>query len=352
MTETDGEGRPADDTPLVTAVVVNWDGGELLRDALASLFAQTHLRIEVILVDNGSHDGSVESAIVAYGERLRVIRNRQNEGFARAGNQGMREACGEWIFLLNADAVAHPRAVAELLAFARGRPEVGMLACRVLRHDAPQFFDSAGLLVYPDGICRCRGWEEKDLGQYDRAEEVLAPHGAAGVYRRAMIEEIGGFDERYFAYLEDLDLGMRGQLRGWTCWYVPTAVATHRKSTSWGNYSKAKAYHVERNRIWNLVKLMPRFIVLVSPLFTLNRYLLQGYAAATHRGISGAFVKEYSFLELAVILARAYAAALLRLPEMLAKRRAISRTRRLTTEEWYRLISRYKLDAIELALKF
>jgi GT2 family glycosyltransferase len=167
-----------------------------------------------------------------------------------------------------------------------------------------------------------------------------------------MLDEVGGFDDRYFAYLEDLDLGMRGQLSGWKCFYVPTATARHAKSQTFGNYSRFKAYHVERNRIFNAIKLLPRFILFVSPLFTLNRYLLQFYAASTHRGLSDRFVKEYSWFGLAVLLARAYAAALLRLPEMLRKRRAISRVRKLSTSEWYRLLSRFKLDAIELALKY
>ena len=338
-------------TPPVSAVVVNWNGGPLLRECLESLFAQTYSCLEVILVDNGSSDGSAAEACRTWGERLRFIGNDRNQGFACANNQAFAVARGEWIFIINNDAVAAPDAIAELVAFAQDRPEVGMLACRVLRYEEPHFFDSAGLLLYPDGICRSRGWEEKDLGQYDRCEEVLAPHGCAALYLKAMLAEIGTFDESYFAYLEDLDLGMRGQLAGWRCWYVASAVVRHRKSSTAGNYSKFKAYHVERNRIWNAVKLLPRFILLVSPLFTINRYLLQAYAAATHQGLSSEFVKEYSYPQLAVLMVRAYAAALWRLPEMLRKRRAIARTRRITIQEWYALISRYKLDAIELALK-
>ncbi|HLQ39051.1 MAG TPA: glycosyltransferase, partial [Planctomycetota bacterium] len=218
--------------------------------------------------------------------------------------------------------------------------------------DQPHVFDSVGLLIYPDGVCRPRGWQEKDLGQYDRSEQVLAPHGCACAYRRRMLDDTGGFDAVYFCYLEDLDLGMRAQLAGWKCWYVPTARVLHRKSATAGNYSKFKAYHVERNRIWNAVKLLPRFVLLMSPLFTLNRYLMQGYAAATHAGLSASFVKEYSWLQLAWLLLRAYLAALWRLPGMLQKRRRLARGRRITTREWYELISRYKLDAIELALKY
>ncbi|MEI6130020.1 MAG: hypothetical protein WCR59_08155, partial [Planctomycetota bacterium] len=163
---------------------------------------------------------------------------------------------------------------------------------------------------------------------------------------------VGGFDELYFCYLEDLDLGMRAQLAGYKCFYVPTSRIRHHKSATAGNYSKFKAYHVERNRIWNAIKLLPRFVLITSPMFTLNRYLMQGYAAATHTGLSSDFVKEYSWFHLAFILLRAYTAALWRLPRMLRERHRISKRRKITTREWYDLISRYKLDAIELALKF
>src|SRR5262245_2319330 len=339
-------------TPKVSAIVVNWNGGAMLDQCLASLFAQTWPQLEVVLVDNASTDGSAAAAKRTWGDRLVCVQNGRNEGFARGNNLGFAAASGEWLFLLNNDAIAAPDAIAALMQFAMGRDDVGMLACRINRLGEPNVFDSAGLLVYPDGICRPRGWQEKDLGQYDRPEPVLAPHGCACAYRRAMLAEVEGFDEAYFCYLEDLDLGMRGQLAGWKCWYVPTSRVLHKKSATAGNYSKFKAYHVERNRIWNAVKLMPRFVLLMSPLFTINRYLMQGYAAMTHSGLSDEFVKEYSWLQLSWLLLRAYAAAALRLPRMVMERHRLSKRRRVTTREWYELISRYKLDAIELALKY
>lgn len=340
-----------DAAPVVSAIVVNWKGRLVLGECLASLFAQTYPRLEVILVDNGPEPELVDEMQARYGERLRVIRNRRNEGFARGNNQGIAAATGEWIFLLNNDAVADPGTVEELVSFARDRPAVGMLACRVVSYDSAHIFDSVGLLVYPDGVCRSRGWEEKDLGQYDQPEAVLAPNGCAAAYRRRMLEETGLFDETYFAYLEDLDLGMRGQLRGWSCWYVPTARVRHRKSHSAGVHSKFKAYFVERNRIWNAVKFLPPFLLCISPLFTVNRYLLQAYAAATRQGAAGRFARDYSWPQAMVIVLRAHVAALWRLPQMIAKRRAILRGSRLSRREWYDVISRFKLDAIELALK-
>jgi hypothetical protein len=339
-------------TPLVSAVVVNWNGGSMLQEALASLFAQTWPALEVILVDNGSTDGSADQAERCFGSRLVVIRNARNEGFARGNNLGFAAAKGEWVFLLNSDAVCDPDVIAELMRFAADKPDVGQLACRVVQADKPHVFDSAGLLLYPDGVSRSRGWQEKDQGQYDRAEEVLAPHGCACALRKTMLDRIGGFDEDFFCYFEDLDLGVRGWLAGWKCWYVPTTRVRHRKSATAGNYSVFKAYHVERNRLYCLWKWMPRFLVFVAPLFTLNRYAMQGYAAHTHQGLSADFVKEYSLTRLFFLLLQARAAALCRLPRMLAKRRQIRNARTISVREWYGLISRFKLDAIELALKY
>ncbi|MGE0448769.1 MAG: glycosyltransferase family 2 protein [Vicinamibacterales bacterium] len=339
-------------TPLVSAIVVNWNGKDFVCGALESLLAQTWPALEVVLVDNASTDGSVEEVERCFGDRVRIVRNAKNEGFAGGNNRGFAAAVGEWLFVLNPDAVCDPDTIAQLMTFVADKPHVGQLACRVVQSDRPHFFDSAGLLVYPDGVSRPRGWQEKDIGQYDRPEEVLAPHGCACALRRTMIEQIGGFDEDFFCYLEDVDLGMRGQLAGWQCWYVPEARVRHRKSSSAGNYSVFKAFHVERNRVYCLIKWMPRFLVAASPLFTLNRYAMQGYAAYTHQGLSSDFVKEYSLLRLSVVLLHAWSAALLRLPRMLAKRRQISQARTVSVRDWYGLISRFKLDAIELALKY
>lgn len=342
----------ANETPRVSAVVVNWNGGTMLDECLESLFQQTWTNLEVVLVDNASKDGSADRAAARWGDRLVVVRNEKNEGFARGNNLGFQRATGEWLFLLNNDAIAAPDAVAELMQFVRGRDDVGALACRIHRREEPNVFDSAGLLIYPDGVGRPRGWQEKDLGQYDRADQVVAPHGCACAYRRTMLDDTGGFDEIYFCYLEDLDLGMRAQLAGWKCWYVPTSRVLHHKSATAGNYSKFKAYHVERNRVWNAVKLLPRFILVTSPLFSLNRYLMQFYAAKTHSGLSADFVKEYSWFGLLRVMVRAYAVALWYLPRMLRERHRLSKRRRITTREWYDLISRFKLDAIELAMKY
>jgi GT2 family glycosyltransferase len=166
-----------------------------------------------------------------------------------------------------------------------------------------------------------------------------------------MLDDVGLFDEDYFLYLEDGDLGMRGRIRGWACWYVPRAVAFHLKSSTAGKHSKVKAYYVERNRIFNLIKHTPLPLVVVSPLATVYRYALQAFAALTGRGASGGFVRDYSHRELLGILLRGYVGALRALPAMWRKRRAIYTRRRLTRREIYALFVRYRLPARDLAFK-
>jgi GT2 family glycosyltransferase len=215
----------------------------------------------------------------------------------------------------------------------------------------PTRIDSAGLLLYVDGVYRARGWQELDGPAFADEREVLMPCAAVGLYRRAMLDAVGLFDEDYFLYLEDGDLGLRGRLGGWPCWYVPRAVALHLKSSTAGKHSRVKAYYVERNRIYNLVKHTPLPLILLSPLFTVYRYALQGFAAMSGRGASGGFTRDYSHRELLAILVRSYAGAFGMLPAMWRKRRAIYGSRRVSRREIYALFGRYRLRARDLAFK-
>ncbi len=336
--------------PRVSLIILNWNGSELIRDCLESVAAQDFADFETIVVDNGSTDGSAEIVAREF-PSAHLIRNSENTGFCRGNNIGIGAATGELIVLLNNDAELAPTFLSRVAYAADLEPEVGMFATRILMHDRRSVFDSTGLLVYPDGVCRSRGWLEKDVGQYDVADEVLGPNGCAAAYRRVMLDDVGLFDERYFAYLEDLDLAFRGQLRGWRCRYVPDAVCYHKKSITSGYHSAFKAFLVERNRIWNALKLFPLRLLALSPLYTLARYMAQAFATASGKGISSSFVRDYSRLQLAGILLRAYASALNQLPEILRERRRIQKNRRLGALAVYVLMKRYRLPALELAFK-
>ncbi len=336
--------------PKFTVIVLSWNGRSLLRDCLESLRLQDWKDFETIVVDNGSTDGTADMVEGEY-PWVRLIRNPENVGFCRGNNQAIEVARGELVLLLNNDAEAAPDFLSRLASAADEYPEHGMFATRVMMFDRRNVFDSTGLLVYPDGICRSRGWLEKDVGQYDVPAEVIGPNGCAAVYRRAMLDDVGLFDERYFAYLEDLDLAMRGQLRGWTCMYVPSAVVYHKKSMTSGYHSAFKAFLVERNRLWNAVKLFPLRLLALSPFYTLARYLAQGFATLTGKGVSSGYARDYSRARLLLILARAYASALRGLPEVWRERRRIQARRRLGAFAVYVLMRRFRLPLRELAFK-
>ena len=140
---------------------------------------------------------------------------------------------------------------------AEADPRVGMCASKILTYDDPRVIDSVGLLLFRDGLGRGRGRLQRDVGAFNKPEDVLLPSGCAALYRRAMLDEIGLFDEAFFMYCEDVDLGLRGRVAGWRCRFVPDAVVRHRYSASAGRYSLRKVFLVERNRIWVMVKYFP-----------------------------------------------------------------------------------------------
>jgi GT2 family glycosyltransferase len=337
--------------PLVSAVVVNWNGADCLDACLASLRAQTWPRLEIIVVDNGSTDGSRALLRARYRDSVTLIESPVNLGFAGGNNLAIRAATGAYVALLNNDAVAQPEWIRALVEAAEADPRVGMCASKVLILGADGLIDSAGLLMSADGIGRGRGRLERDDETYAHAEEALIPSGCAALYRRAMLDEIGLFDEDFFAYCEDSDLGLRGRLAGWTCRYVPTAVVHHAYSRSTGPYSTFKAFQVERNRCWVLLKCFPASAILASVPYTAARYALQAWGAVTRRGAAARLAERTSGTAMAALLVRAWAAAIAHAPTMLARRRRQRALRRMTTLEWWRAIRPHRLGVRELALK-
>jgi GT2 family glycosyltransferase len=338
--------------PLVSAVVVNWNGRAFVGDCVASLLDQTYPRLEVIVVDNGSTDGSVELLQREFGHRVRVLPQPTNAGFAGGNNLGIRVARGTWIALLNNDAVADSRWVEALMAAAAQDAAIGMCASKVYLWGRQGILDSAGgLLLSADGIGRGRGRLEHDRDEFRHEADVLVPSACAALYRRAMLDQIGLFDEDFFAYCEDSDLGLRGRLAGWRCRYAPDAVVHHRYSGSTSPYSAFKAFQVERNRIWVVIKGYPPGLALRSVLFTVARYATQTYGALVGRGAASRLGAGASRWAVIAIVLRAWAAALARLPEMWRRRRAIQARRVVSRREVAGWLRAHRLGVRELALK-
>ena len=344
-------GKPA--PGAVAVVVVNWNRCDLLRASLQSLSRQVcDHRFDVVVVDNGSLDGSVEmaerefSADAAF--RLGIIRNTENRGFCAANNQGIEASASEFVALLNNDAEAEPGWISALLTAFVDRPEVGMAASKVLVYEDPSRIDKVGHLIYLDGQNRGRGSGEVDTGQYDRVEEVLWPDGCAAMYRRQMLDCIGLFDEDFFAYADDAELGLRARIAGWSCLYIPDAVVRHHRGLTLGLRSSRRLHLIERNRVLLAAKLFPWSLLCLNGVFYLARILTGLMAALRGKGEVSRHPGFRGKAQIAMALLAADLSALRLLPRMLRKRRALNSIRKLSPSQLRRLLLKYKIPLKKL----
>jgi GT2 family glycosyltransferase len=338
-------------SPLISCIVVNWNRRELLRACLHSLARQDYPNYEVIVVDNGSTDGSVDLVLQAGVPSTSLIRNTTNQGFCAANNQGIREARGEFIALLNNDAEANPQFLTALVRAFDGCPNVGMAAAKIVVWEDPGLIDKAGHLIYPDGQNRGRGTGERDHGQFDRTEEVLWPDGCAAMYRKSMLDEIGGFDEDLFAYADDAELGLRARIAGWTCLYTPHAVVRHHRGSTLGLASVRRLQLIERNRVLLAVKLFPWKLLALNPFYYAGRLIAGVGAAWRGEGETAAFPGFSGKLKLIAGLILGDLAALLAIPRMLLKRARLRPLRKLSDSQLRALIMENRIALRELTGK-
>ncbi|MFH1311791.1 MAG: glycosyltransferase family 2 protein [Candidatus Eisenbacteria bacterium] len=335
----------------MSVIIPNLNGKKLVGECLASLERQSFKDFEVILVDNGSADGSVGYVRGEFPWLDKIIENTSNLGFAKACNQGIELSSGEYIALLNNDTEAHPSWLAELVRVAGENPDAGMFACKTLAYDKRDIIDTAGHLIYPDGLNRGRGRLEVDRGQYDEKTDVFFPSGCAALYRKKMFDEIGLFDEHHFAYGDDTDVGIRGRLAGWKCIFVPGSIVYHRYSMTTGEYSPGKAYLVERNRIWIVWKYFPMKYLLLSPFYALARYIFQLYGVLTSKGAAGKSASQYSVWSLVAGVIKAYVSAFAGAPRVWGERKRMMKLKKVPDSEIDRWFKDYRMSVREIALK-
>jgi GT2 family glycosyltransferase len=322
---TEAEGRaPAQER--VAVVIINYNAGAYLPKTLASLAGQTVAPNRVIVVDNASTDGSAEGLERHY-EGVELIRMPENVGFAAANNAGVQAAADcDWVALLNPDAFPQPDWLEQLLGAVQREPCYSFFASRLLLADQPEKIDGTGDVYHVSGLAFRRDHGRLSVKAARPQEEVFAPCAAAALYRRDAYLEVGGFDERYFAYLEDLDLAFRLRLSGHRCLYVPSSTVLHHGSAIAGRTSDFTIYHSHRNLVWTYAKNMP------SPFVWL--YLPQ------HVLVNLAALIAYSLLGQPRAIARAKRDALRGLPRILAERRRLQRQRRPEARELRRLMGK------------
>ncbi len=299
--------------PAVTAIVLNYNGRELLDVILPSLAAQTYPNLAVTVLDNGSSDGSPELVRERWPD-VRVIALPHNVGVAAALNRGLETVQTELVALLNNDIELDPGWLEELVAHLETHPEAASASGKLLRFNSRDVIDAAGDGMRWSSAAFNRGSGEVDRGQFDRPEPVFSACAGAALYRRSAFDDVGLFDEDFFAYLEDVDWSLRAQLRGYASRYVPGAVAYHmRGATTSGSLNRYRVMQ-RRNQIWLVVKNYPLGAMLrrAPGILLLNAGL--ALQDARQGGLGGTL--------------RGWWAALRGLPTMLRKRRDVQRARR------------------------
>jgi GT2 family glycosyltransferase len=277
---------------MVSVIIVNYNGREVLEKCVQSVFHSSYSPLEVIIVDNSPNDGSTNEILKRFSVTL--IRNKRNLGFARGNNQGLKEAKGEYILLLNNDATLHPRAIEELVKESKDS-QCQILQPKILMADNHNVINSTGISIHLAGFPVLMRCGERDA-QYTFPTNICAPHGACFLASKTVMNEIGLFDEEFVAFNEDTDFGWRALLMKKNIRFVPSAIVYHK----WGHtYNQAhianKVYLAERNRlIMILTNYQRRTMVLLLPLFILAECSTIAYCA--FQGIVGSKIKGYADL--------------------------------------------------------
>ena len=303
---------------LCSIVIPNVNGKEFLPDCLAALRGQSLDDFEVIVVDNGSTDGSVALVRESFPE-VRVIELDANYGFAKAMNVGIEAAAGEYIAPLNYDTQAAADWLAELVACLERHPEAAAAASKTLLMRDARLIDGAGDVMDWSFLPHPRGHGEPDSEHFQQETQVFSASGAACVWRAKALRDIGLFDVDFFSYYEDVDLGFRARLLGYECWYAPRSVALHVRGAWSAGRSEFTFFHPVKNRWFMIVKNVPALLLLRH----LPRILFgEAYwwnQARKHRKIR--------------VTLRAYGAVARSLPRLLAKRRELQPRRRVSLRE-------------------
>lgn len=315
----------------ISVVVVTYQSGQTLGRCLAALRGQTLQGFETILSDNASPDGAAQAAAAA-DPGLALIENSSNLGFAAGNNRAAARAGGRWLVLLNPDAYPEPDFLAALLAAAEAYPDIRCFTARQRMAEDPATLDGLGDAMTGIGFPFRGGYGRPDPGDMQPGE-VFSPCGAAMMIDRALFLDLGGFDERFFCYCEDVDLGYRLRLRGERVLLAPLAVVAHEGSVSTGGRrSDFSLYHGARNRLWLYAKNTPPALLLltlplhmVATLAAWLRAVVKGHAQPVERGLED---------------------ALKGLPDMLRTRREIQAGRRASLSDIVTMMVWNPFDAL------
>ncbi|CAI1492439.1 protein of unknown function [Thermococcus nautili] len=382
--------------PHISIIILNWNGWRDTIECLESVYQLDYPYYDVIVVDNGSKDESIQrikeycegkikvnSRFIKYNSinkpikifevkdedarkgkfkyslyrkyepnrRLILIKNRENYGFSGGNNIGIKFALEvldpDYILLLNNDTVVHRNFLKTAISIAKMNEKIGMISTKILFYDNPRIINSVGTIIFKDGSAAHLGGRELDNGQYNRIFETFAPCAAAAFYRKEMLKEIGLFDEDLFLYMEDVDLGWRARLMGWKCFYSPNSIVYHKHSVSSGKYSRFKLYYIERNRLLVLIKNYPIKYLILFPIYNLHKYIVLLLSKSCNQDISN--YNQLGILPIFTTIARAWIDAIRHTPKFILKRHQIMKQKRVNSTEidkWFRKFSKSLFEVV------
>jgi GT2 family glycosyltransferase len=305
--------------PLLTVAVLSYDGRHLLEVILPSLARQSFRDFEVVVVDNGSRDDTV-AWLAERWPQVEVVSLAQNVGVTAALNVCARAGRSELVGLFNNDLELEPDCLGELVAAMREHPQAGWAGAKLRDFEQRDVIDGAGDVFTWAATGGRRGHGERDVGQYDQPRAIFGACGGAALYRRSALEQVGEFDEDFFAFYEDVDWNLRAQLAGLSCRYVPGAVVYHMGSATIGRgLSDFTRYHLWRNTLWIIAKDLPAGSLLRHAPHLLLGQLVNLAVALRDRKLG--------------IWLRVWRDALRGLPRALRKRRAVMARRRIGWRE-------------------
>lgn len=263
----------------IAVVIVNYNGGDFIRTCLNALISQTVKPEKIIVVDNGSSDGSLDT-IREFSDAVDILDMRENAGFAKANNTAINNLDGyDWVALLNPDAIPAPDWIEQLHNAISNHPRHSSFACCMLQISDTNIIDGCGDAYHVNGIAWPR-YKGMPRGQTDQSpHETFSACGGAAMYNREVFIGQGGFDERYFCYHEDVDLGFRLRLANERCMYIPSAIVYHAGSAITGKGSDFSVYYAHRNMLWTFVKDMPQpmFMIFFIPHLVVNMITLLNF---------------------------------------------------------------------------
>ncbi len=390
--------------PKVSIIILNWNGWKDTIECLESLYQITYPNYDVILVDNGSEDESIEKIkeycdgkikveskffkydpnnkpikIIEYAReeaeaggrkekkitdspsnrKLTIIKNEKNYGFAEGNNIALRysfkDSSIRYIVTLNNDVIVDSNWLNEMMIIAERDNKIGSVMPKVLHYDSPHLINTTGILITGDGSGANRGFLEKDNENFSIIEEIFGPSAVSTLYRKKTLENIKVrgwyFDPDYFVYNEDTDLAYRMMLCGWKSIFTPRAITYHKHSATSGTYSAFKSYYSQRNRWWTSFKNYPFSYVIYSYFYYVVKMVLIFRAYKKGEGRAPIFVKKLSFKKIIYILLKSFFDAHKELPALIKKRREIQGKKVINKKTMKDIFKKYSIKISEIPYK-